>query len=71
MSHSDKRSEFLYMFRRCRAIDTVERLYEHKRDTVPEEHMVDFLGAYDHRKAEVIYGKIWDKVPASAWKNVK
>lgn len=32
------------MFRRCRAIDTVERLYEHKRDTVPEEHMVDFGG---------------------------
>ncbi|HBU0234158.1 TPA: hypothetical protein MCO66_005673, partial [Klebsiella pneumoniae] len=24
-----------------------------------------------HRKAEVIHGKIWDKVPASAWKNVK
>ncbi|EDD7544280.1 hypothetical protein BXI69_22755 [Salmonella enterica subsp. enterica serovar Enteritidis] len=71
MSHSDKRSEFLYMFRRCRTIDTVERLYEHKRDIVSSEHLSDFLSAYDHRKAEIYHGKIWDKVPASAWWNVK
>ncbi|EOY3045874.1 Hha/YmoA family nucleoid-associated regulatory protein, partial [Salmonella enterica subsp. enterica serovar Typhimurium] len=25
----------------------------------------------DHRKAEIYHGKIWDKVPASAWRNVK
>ena len=39
------------MFRRCRAIDTVERLYEHKRDTVPEEHMVDFFGGIRPQKS--------------------
>lgn len=71
MSHSDKRSEFLYMFRRCITIDTVECLYEHKRETVSSEHISDFLSAYDHRKAEIYHGKIWDKVPASAWRNVK
>lgn len=54
------------MFRRCRTIDTVERLYEHKRDIVSSEHLSDFLSAYDHRKAEIYHGKIWDKVPASA-----
>ncbi|MCM2803732.1 Hha/YmoA family nucleoid-associated regulatory protein [Escherichia coli] len=43
------------MFRRCKTIDTVERLYEHKRDTVSSEHISDFLSAYDHRKAEVWY----------------
>ncbi|EOY3045792.1 Hha/YmoA family nucleoid-associated regulatory protein, partial [Salmonella enterica subsp. enterica serovar Typhimurium] len=33
------------MFRRCRTIDTVERLYEHKRDIVSSEHLSDFLSA--------------------------
>ncbi|WP_407238576.1 Hha/YmoA family nucleoid-associated regulatory protein [Escherichia coli] len=57
------------MFRRCRAIDTVERLYEHKRDTVPKkEHMVDFEGIRPEKSGSNSCGKIWDKVPASAWK---
>lgn len=59
------------MFRRCRTIETVERLYEHKRDVVSSDQIGDFLSAYDHRKAEIYHGKIWDKVPASAWNNVK
>ena len=70
MTCSDKRTEFLFMFRRCRTIETVEKLYEHKRDVIASQHIADLNGAYDHRKAEIIYGKLWDKVPASAWKNV-
>ncbi|HHG1073314.1 TPA: Hha/YmoA family nucleoid-associated regulatory protein, partial [Klebsiella pneumoniae] len=25
----------------------------------------------DHRRAEITHNTLWDKVPASAWKNVK
>ncbi|HGW9135007.1 TPA: Hha/YmoA family nucleoid-associated regulatory protein [Escherichia coli] len=55
----------------CRRNDSRRPVIQRRCNERNEEHMVDFLGAYDHRKAEVIHGKIWDKVPASAWKNVK
>ncbi|MGK8931463.1 Hha/YmoA family nucleoid-associated regulatory protein [Pluralibacter gergoviae] len=29
-----------------------------------------FEGTCDHRRAEIIHQQLWDKVPASAWKNV-
>lgn len=46
-------------------------MYEHMRDKVVEEEVEFFLGAYDHRKAELSVGFIFDKVPASVWKYVK
>ncbi|EOK5438267.1 Hha/YmoA family nucleoid-associated regulatory protein [Pseudomonas aeruginosa] len=31
----------------------------------------EFEGACDHRRAEITHGQLWDRVPASAWKNVE
>lgn len=62
---------FLFKFRKTSNIDTLERMYEHMRDKVDDNDVAFFLGAYDHRKAELAVGRIFDKVPASAWKYVK
>ncbi|WP_410172351.1 Hha/YmoA family nucleoid-associated regulatory protein [Klebsiella africana] len=29
------------------------------------------MSASDHRRAEITHNTLWDKVPASAWRNVK
>lgn len=65
------RLSYLYKFRKCLKLDSVEKLYEHMRDNIPEKEVMAFLSAYDHRKAEIICGKIWDKVPPQAWGMVK
>ena len=62
---------YLYKFRKCLKLDSVERVYEHMRDSIPDSDVMAFLSAYDHRKAEITCGKIWDKVPAQAWGMVK
>ncbi|WP_422646300.1 Hha/YmoA family nucleoid-associated regulatory protein [Agrobacterium tumefaciens] len=40
------------------------------KDSVPSSELGEFEGACDHRRAEITHGHLWDKVPASAWKNV-
>lgn len=65
------RIDYLYKFRKCLKLDSVERLYEHMRDKIPDCDQLAFIGAYDHRKAEIIFGTVWDKVPQQAWGMVK
>ncbi|MCW6016610.1 hypothetical protein K1Y38_28135 [Serratia marcescens] len=66
-----EKQSFLFKFRKASNIDTLERMYEHMRDKVDDNDVAFFLGAYDHRKAELAVGRIFDKVPACAWKYVK
>lgn len=66
----DKKA-FLFRFRKASSADTLDRMYEHMRDKVAQGDVEFFLGAYDHRKAELAVGRIFDKVPISAWKYVK
>ncbi|HCI4029879.1 hypothetical protein FQA91_06535 [Pseudomonas aeruginosa] len=37
----------------------------------PSSELGEFEGACDHRRAEITHGQLWDRVPASAWKNVE
>lgn len=65
------RLDYLFKFRKCIKLESVERLYEHIKDKIPSNEEIAFLSAYDHRKAELHFGKIWDKVPPQAWSMVK
>lgn len=65
------RSEYLMQFRRCRKLDTLETVYERMKETVLADDLVAFESAADHRRAEIIHSKLWDKIPPSAWQNVK
>lgn len=65
------KTEWLMKFRRCRSLDTLETVYEHLTyDGDPKEEFA-FTRAYDHRKAELAVGKIFDRVPAYIWKFVE
>ncbi|HEE4993180.1 TPA: hypothetical protein R7I52_004287 [Klebsiella pneumoniae] len=64
------RKKYLLKFRRCQTLHTLEQVYSHMKDSVPSSELGEFEGACDHRRAEITHGHLWDKVPASAWKNV-
>lgn len=65
------KQDFLFKFRRSASLETLERVFEHMRDNVAQQDMMDFLSAYDHRKAEITVGRIFDKVPSSVWRLVR
>lgn len=64
------RDKYLMKFRRYNCIDTLETIYERMRPDIPADELSSFEGAVDHRRAEIIHNRLWDRVPASAWKNV-
>ncbi|MBK0032569.1 hypothetical protein IBT47_09760 [Erwinia sp. S43] len=64
------RKKYLLKFRKCQTLRTLEQVYEHMQGHIPSSELGEFEGACDHRRAEIIHGKLWDKVPASAWRNV-
>ena len=57
--------------RRCRSIDTLERVIEKNKYELSDEELVVFYSAADHRLAELTMNKLYDKVPASVWKFVR
>ena len=64
------RIEYLMQFRRYNKIETLEIIYDRMKALIPAKDISSFESAVDHRRAEIIHSKLWDKVPASAWKNV-
>ncbi|QAB32630.1 hypothetical protein G5574_23485 (plasmid) [Pantoea stewartii] len=65
------RTEWLMKFRRCRNIETLEKVYEHLSYSGDPGEEFAMTQAYDHRKAEFAAGKLFDRVPAHVWQYVK
>lgn len=63
--------EWLLKFRRCRTLDTLEKVYEHRKYAGDSADELSMTQAYDHRKAEFAAGKLFDRVPAHVWRFVK
>lgn len=66
-----KKQDWLMRLRRCTSIETLERIIDKNRYSLNEHNMESFNSAADHRLAELIMGKLYDKVPASVWQYVK
>lgn len=49
--------------RRCRSLDTLERVIEKNKYELPEDELAVFYSAADHRLAELTMNKLYDKVP--------
>lgn len=64
------KKDWLLRLRRCRNQETLEKVMEHTRNRLTGAQLESFNSAADHRLAEIIMGKLYDKVPASAWKHV-
>lgn len=68
--HTTKQ-EWLLHLRRCRSRDTLEKVIEHNSYKLNGFDLNMFMIAADHRLAEIITGKLYDKVPASVWSYVR
>ena len=47
------------------------KVFDNLRDKLSGKELDAMMSASDHRRAEITHNTLWDKVPASAWKNVK
>jgi len=65
------KTDDLMRLRRCRSIDTLERVIEKNKYELPDNELAVFYSAADHRLAELTMNKLYDKVPVSVWKFVR
>lgn len=57
--------------RRCRSIDTLERVIEKNKYELSDDELAVFYSAADHRLAELTMNKLYDKVPVAVWQFVR
>lgn len=61
------KEDYLFLLRRCSKLDTLEKVAELKAAHLTDKELCVFYGALDHRKIEIITGKLYDKIPKAAW----
>lgn len=64
-------NEWLFKFRRYQNLETLDKVYEHLSYTGNPAEELQMTQAYDHRKAELATGKLFDRVPKHVWQYVK
>lgn len=65
------RHDWLLKFRRHNSLETLEKVYEHLCYNGAQSDTQEMTLAYDHRKAELAAGKLFDKVPKHVWRFVE
>ncbi|HDC1791754.1 TPA: hemolysin expression modulator Hha [Salmonella enterica] len=63
--------DWLFRLRRCTSQETLERVIDKNKYSLSNDELEHFYAAVDHRLAELIMGKLYDKVPSGVWKYVK
>ncbi|ARF51212.1 MULTISPECIES: HHA domain-containing protein [Pantoea] len=71
MNKTLTKTDYLMRLRRCRSIDTLERVIEKNKYELSDDELAVFYSAADHRLAELTMNKLYDKVPVSVWKFVR
>lgn len=66
-----KKIDYLMRLRKCRTMDTLERVIENNKYKLSDDELEIFNAAADHRLAELTMNKLYDKVPVSVWKLVR
>lgn len=65
------KKEWLLVLRQCTKEATLERVIEKKNYELTDAELAVFWGAADHRLAELIAGRLFDRVPLSMWKLIR
>lgn len=65
------KTDYLMRLRKCRSIDTLERVIEKNKYELSDNELAVFYSAADHRLAELTMNKLYDKVPVAVWKFVR
>ncbi|AKC59870.1 HHA domain-containing protein [Blochmannia endosymbiont of Polyrhachis (Hedomyrma) turneri] len=66
-----KKIDYLMRLRKCRTLETLERIIEKNKYELSDDELENFNSAADHRLAELTMNKLYDKVPISVWKYVR
>lgn len=66
-----KKIDYLMRLRKCRTMETLERVIEKNKYELSNDELEIFNSAADHRLAELTMNKLYDKVPVSVWKFVR
>ncbi|HBQ6093745.1 TPA: hemolysin expression modulator Hha [Klebsiella pneumoniae] len=62
--------DWILRLRRCTSKETLEKIIDRNKYTLSADELEQFNAAVDHRLAELVMGKLYDKVPACIWKYV-
>ncbi|WP_395479943.1 hemolysin expression modulator Hha [Candidatus Curculioniphilus buchneri] len=63
--------DYLMRLRKCKKLETLERVIEKKIYELPDDELERFNSAADHRLAELTMNKLYDKVPIFVWKYIR
>jgi hemolysin expression modulating protein len=64
------KTDFLWQLRRCTWLEMLDQVIGHRRYRVPQKWINEFELAADHRRAEIITGRLFDRVPKAVWLQV-
>lgn len=62
--------DWLFQLRRCSKKETLEKIISSAQQKLSTDELEFFNAAADHRLAELIMNKVYDKIPASVWQYV-
>lgn len=68
---SKTKQEWFYLLRQCTSQETLEKIIEKNTYCLTMDELESFNAAADHRLAEIITNKLYDKVPVTAWSFVR
>lgn len=66
-----KKEDWVLKLRRCTSRETLEKVIEINSYQLSDNELEYFNSAADHRLAEIVMGKFYDKIPATVWKFIK
>ncbi|MBC6504652.1 hemolysin expression modulator Hha [Citrobacter freundii] len=64
------KAEWLLRLRRLNNVESLEKIIEKKKYELSDAELAVFWGAADHRLAELIMGRLYDRVPGSVWRHI-
>lgn len=62
--------DWLMKLRQIRQIDTLEKVIDKKKYELADAELAVFWGAADHRLAELIMNRLYDRIPSGVWRYV-
>ncbi|NLS53227.1 hemolysin expression modulator Hha [Hafnia alvei] len=65
------KQDWLFQLRRCTCKDTLEKVIEANNYKLSQGDLIVFYSAADHRLAEIIMNKLYDKIPSCVWSFVR
>ncbi|HCD1254269.1 hemolysin expression modulator Hha [Citrobacter sp. ANG330] len=68
---SKTKQEWLFQLRQCTNQETLEKIIEKNIYCLTMDELESFNAAADHRLAEIVTNKLYDKVPMSVWTFVR